>query len=769
MDFLEDFLLSEGFVYQHMMMHDSVMIGNTQKYHIVYYHNPINNIHAFIKTQPFRGALEAAKISYETIYESKKVCTTINGEKHYIPVAPEYVYLFDHYLFSFSEIYTAHLNDRNIENQIVSKETFSSSGIMDYKIYEEHSYIDAWKQIGIVKTTNYGYRFAVSWALWKFSAKSISGQKKFSKVLKAEKVEQTSHDSQSQTNGILSQLKDMEKPRGESNKMLWFSISLIAFVFLFGLLGLSVVDVLILVLVLLIHELGHYAAMRYFGYTDTNIFFLPFGAATVGKKEKRTAFEEYIVSLAGPLPGILIGSGILLLNLLYPNTFLGNEYLQMYAIMSLIINYINLLPIYPLDGGRILQTLLLLRYPKGQFYFYVISLGILITAMVWMQDPILLIFVVLLGFGLKQSYRISQLLQKLLKSKEQKKITQREVANVLVEDDKYSKETLASKANIAKQVLMLIHTGKPSKLLMVFGLSFYLFFLTPPFMMAFAGFYGAMTSEYSKLPPEAKDEVSQFHKELQSYRGLTQNSDENYTMQESMKILDKYLLTRESNATIGKPLQISKYDQTTLPCKLPEQLVEMYTWHDGIERLLIYDDLYSYKALEKNYAYELKEYGDNNNSIPITTYKNGSSLAYICSKKGLYIYPSYGSSMDKRYYSFNHFLKVTAEAYKAKAYYDKKDKKYINYERLEKIKKAYLSKEDQKRYEAMIVYLENRAKEYVDIAYIYHKTMIIRAMSNTFDIRLLHSMELYLHDEDEVVEEAAKSAIERLTKSNSSY
>jgi Zn-dependent protease len=505
----EEFLISEGFVFHTMIVHDSMIIGNEQKFHIAYYYNPSNNVHAFVKTRPFRGALEAANISYETFYVSKNVCTTLNGEKDSVPAIPEYVYLFDHYLSSSKESYKAHLNDRNIENEVVSKETFTRDSIIDYKNYDYYSYIEAFKSIGIAKSTEYGYRFVPSLALWKLASGSIKGYKKFSKILQNKQqgqTEQTLDDTQSQANGILTQLEVMEKPKGESNKTLWFSISLVAFIAFFTLLGLSIVDMALLVIVLLVHELGHYLAMRFFGYTDTSIFFLPFGAATIGKKERRRAFEEYIVFLAGPLPGILIGIGIIVSNIGYSDLMDEEGYLQMYAVMSLVINYINLLPIYPLDGGRILQTLLLLRYPKGQFLFYVVSLGILIVAMIWMQDPIMLIFVVLLGFGLKQSYRISQLLQTLSK-REHSEINKEGIVNILVKDENYSKETLASKANIAKQVLHVLQTGKPSKVLVVFGLCVYLLFLTPPLIIVYVGIHSINDSEYSKLTPETKKKL----------------------------------------------------------------------------------------------------------------------------------------------------------------------------------------------------------------------------------------------------------------------
>jgi Zn-dependent protease len=57
-------------------------------------------------------------------------------------------------------------------------------------------------------------------------------------------------------------------------------------------------DLLILIGVLFLHELGHFAAMRSFGYENTSIFFLPFfGAATSGRKDHATLSEKVMVVL----------------------------------------------------------------------------------------------------------------------------------------------------------------------------------------------------------------------------------------------------------------------------------------------------------------------------------------------------------------------------------------------------------------------------------------------------------------------------------------
>ncbi|MCG8467941.1 MAG: site-2 protease family protein [Gemmatimonadetes bacterium] len=141
----------------------------------------------------------------------------------------------------------------------------------------------------------------------------------------------------------------------------------------------------ILVAVLLIHELGHLAAMEAFGYRDRRILFIPFfGAATLGEKEDASPEQRTLVYMLGPAPGILLG-----LAALYGFLDGGSLWWLAGATAALLVNYLNLLPISPLDGGRIVETLLLGRFPRAQVAF--IGLGALVFAAgAWvLKDPIL--------------------------------------------------------------------------------------------------------------------------------------------------------------------------------------------------------------------------------------------------------------------------------------------------------------------------------------------------------------------------------------------
>src|SRR5690348_9012590 len=59
----------------------------------------------------------------------------------------------------------------------------------------------------------------------------------------------------------------------------------------------------VLVAVVLFHEAGHALGMRWFGFRDVRMFFIPFfGAAVSGRPRGAAAWKDAVVSLLGPLP-----------------------------------------------------------------------------------------------------------------------------------------------------------------------------------------------------------------------------------------------------------------------------------------------------------------------------------------------------------------------------------------------------------------------------------------------------------------------------------
>jgi len=158
--------------------------------------------------------------------------------------------------------------------------------------------------------------------------------------------------------------------RGLPRKIITFLVSLALFVWLgVGFFDDTIVGLAILIGVILFHELGHYVAMRTLGYRDVSIFFIPMlGAGTSGKELGTPGWKRGLAVLMGPVPGILLGALLGVVYLITKNGLLGEISLTLVAL-----NALNLLPVFPLDGGRLLYEVLLCRNRHFDFAVKVIS------------------------------------------------------------------------------------------------------------------------------------------------------------------------------------------------------------------------------------------------------------------------------------------------------------------------------------------------------------------------------------------------------------
>ena len=137
-------------------------------------------------------------------------------------------------------------------------------------------------------------------------------------------------------------------------------------------------------LVLLIHELGHWLAMRAFGFGQSAIFFIPFfGAATSGEKRDASLAQRLVVLAAGPVPGLIAGLAILAF------TRAPSADLRELASLAVAVNAANLLPILPLDGGRIVQHLITKQHPWLETSAALISVAAFALLAVLAAQPLL--------------------------------------------------------------------------------------------------------------------------------------------------------------------------------------------------------------------------------------------------------------------------------------------------------------------------------------------------------------------------------------------
>jgi Zn-dependent protease len=180
-------------------------------------------------------------------------------------------------------------------------------------------------------------------------------------------------------------------------------------VFLYFALAYAVLDwdiifILQIIGVLVIHELGHYLAMKIFKYENLNILFLPLvGAVCIGDKENISQKQSIIVSFAGPLPGILIGVA-----LYFFGVYLEQSELISIANIFIILNVFNLLPFMPLDGGRILNAIFLNNNVVLGIIFSILSIVALISIAIYLESFFFLIVPFFLVIQLITSYNSRQ-------------------------------------------------------------------------------------------------------------------------------------------------------------------------------------------------------------------------------------------------------------------------------------------------------------------------------------------------------------------------
>lgn len=110
---------------------------------------------------------------------------------------------------------------------------------------------------------------------------------------------------------------------------------------------------------IIIHEMGHSIAARLFKIPIQRIHLYLFGGMAELKYRPQEAKQEWWIALAGPTASMLLAGIAWTVNYI----FFSPEYLAWYflnfaALINFLVALFNLIPIFPLDGGRLLRALL---------------------------------------------------------------------------------------------------------------------------------------------------------------------------------------------------------------------------------------------------------------------------------------------------------------------------------------------------------------------------------------------------------------------------
>ena len=160
--------------------------------------------------------------------------------------------------------------------------------------------------------------------------------------------------------------------------------------------GWSLVFVAILFTCIVLHELGHSLTARHYGIGVPRILLLPIGGMAEFESIPRQPRRELLITLAGPAVNFAI---VLLLLPLVPLPHFWSDadievsfrgLGQVVLWINLVMGTFNLIPVFPMDGGRILRSLLAMRWPYLRATAWAATIGkvlaaagVVLMALVW--------------------------------------------------------------------------------------------------------------------------------------------------------------------------------------------------------------------------------------------------------------------------------------------------------------------------------------------------------------------------------------------------
>jgi Zn-dependent protease len=276
-------------------------------------------------------------------------------------------------LFSFDY---AHHQFRVDATPATGEESVAVNGVVvsqqrNFGITSEHSFVlDAMGEVKLIYVLN--MRAAdVNYELW------VNGERVV-EAAAAVSVEQQESFS-AQTAGAVP--PEQPAAAAPAKTTSWLSIGLIAFkllkavqVFKVALLAASVAVysvmftlefALALIGVLVFHEYGHLRAMKQCGLPTKGMYLIPFvGGIAVGDMPK-SRWQDVYISMMGPVYGLLMTVAFYIVYLITESHFAG-----LVASTSALLNIFNLIPVHPLDGGRVVKSLVF----SGRNYLALVAL-----------------------------------------------------------------------------------------------------------------------------------------------------------------------------------------------------------------------------------------------------------------------------------------------------------------------------------------------------------------------------------------------------------
>ena len=368
---------------------------------------------AVVSIKFFSESVDLFKINFYSFLDGDRVLLTMNGDKHGLVDAMPGFFVEDNYAVNIDEQWQTHqqklaeLSSGDSQLPQLTVEEYITKIINHSQKYI--NYLNAQNKLISQAKNNY-FKLELR-TVAKLTYSLLQGNKRIGKMLKRKRrLAQSNPDlaidiAPEIEVEAFKRIEELNRGLVSKKARTWIlfislaiSICILAVAQWFD--GL---DLLIFLSVLAFHELGHILAMKFFGYRDTSVLFIPFfGALATGTKEDATLTEKFWVSFVGPLPGLILG-----IILLFVNQGQNSGWQHQVSFFLIILNLFNLLPIYPLDGGQIADLLIFSGFPYLGVFFR--GLGVLLLGLLGIAgSPLLLLFAVMIALTIPGSFRTAR-------------------------------------------------------------------------------------------------------------------------------------------------------------------------------------------------------------------------------------------------------------------------------------------------------------------------------------------------------------------------
>jgi len=171
--------------------------------------------------------------------------------------------------------------------------------------------------------------------------------------------------------------------------------------------------ILLLFACVVLHEFGHALAARAYGIHTPDITLLPIGGVARLERMPEKPSQELVVAMAGPAVNVVIAFGLYIVlgkffdlgDLASVEDQRGNLLTKLLAINVMLVVF-NLIPAFPMDGGRILRALLATRIKHARATRIAAGIGqalaVLLGILGLLGNPLLLFIAVFVFFGAQQ-------------------------------------------------------------------------------------------------------------------------------------------------------------------------------------------------------------------------------------------------------------------------------------------------------------------------------------------------------------------------------